>query len=411
MSKSWSGDVCALALDPECRHGLTVSCVRGTMVIRRARAARVSERLENTMSRVCSLFLSTILCPLVAGAGLLLAYEVTVQQTANAQILAPGGKKSDKTKRDRKRRDRKADKKKVECTAGRIVSKDTDGHCCWPGQAWNGEACVGLPTSCPDDWRVDHVHLSCIREGCTKGMTMVDDDHCCWPGQAYASGRDACVGRPSSCPKGYVVHAEGCNGDPDEDGIVGEADACMSEAEDIDGHLDEDGCPDLDRDEDGIADADDECPDEPEDDDGVEDDDGCPDEDGAQDTVIAEEQQTDDPIDVPETPDEQPEESSALMIAGWTTLGVGVAAVGTGVALHFVAESMRSDVSDAAVGTDDLGRPVTEGISQRDAFANERDANTFDTTGVILMSVGATLLPTADGTGTGGAAMTFTTTF
>jgi len=67
-------------------------------------------------------------------------------------------------------------------------------------------------------------------------------------------------------------------GDRDRDGLVDTIDDCPSEREDIDGHEDQDGCPDLDNDTDGIADAEDKCPDEPETTNGYEDEDGCPDE-------------------------------------------------------------------------------------------------------------------------------------
>ncbi|MGD8859367.1 MAG: OmpA family protein [Myxococcales bacterium] len=67
--------------------------------------------------------------------------------------------------------------------------------------------------------------------------------------------------------------------DSDGDGVDDEQDACPSELEDRDGHLDDDGCPDIDNDADGIDDVSDKCPDDAEDPDGFEDEDGCPDED------------------------------------------------------------------------------------------------------------------------------------
>lgn len=67
--------------------------------------------------------------------------------------------------------------------------------------------------------------------------------------------------------------------DTDGDGLADSRDGCPTEAEDLDGFQDEDGCPDGDNDEDGIADAQDGCPDEAEDIDGFQDEDGCPDED------------------------------------------------------------------------------------------------------------------------------------
>lgn len=63
--------------------------------------------------------------------------------------------------------------------------------------------------------------------------------------------------------------------DPDADGIVGDADACPTEAEDKDGFEDANGCPDADNDQDGVTDGSDKCPDAAEDKDGVRDVDGC----------------------------------------------------------------------------------------------------------------------------------------
>jgi len=69
----------------------------------------------------------------------------------------------------------------------------------------------------------------------------------------------------------------GLIGDPDGDGIFGMEDDCPNTAEDRDGFLDEDGCPEPDDDLDGVSDVVDRCPSEPEDRDGHEDRDGCPD--------------------------------------------------------------------------------------------------------------------------------------
>lgn len=68
----------------------------------------------------------------------------------------------------------------------------------------------------------------------------------------------------------------GFDDDSDGDGVGGQADACPEAAEDVDGHEDEDGCPDFDNDFDGVYDADDGCPEKAEDFDGFEDGDGCP---------------------------------------------------------------------------------------------------------------------------------------
>ena len=66
-------------------------------------------------------------------------------------------------------------------------------------------------------------------------------------------------------------------GDPDGDGIRGDADGCPDSPEDHDGFEDEDGCPDPDNDRDGIPDLVDLAPNLPEDYDGFEDHDGRPD--------------------------------------------------------------------------------------------------------------------------------------
>lgn len=64
--------------------------------------------------------------------------------------------------------------------------------------------------------------------------------------------------------------------DDDQDGLPNTVDRCPEAAEDADGFLDEDGCPDTDNDNDGILDVDDLCATTPEDADGFLDTDGCP---------------------------------------------------------------------------------------------------------------------------------------
>ncbi len=85
---------------------------------------------------------------------------------------------------------------------------------------------------------------------------------------------------------GYTMPAEEKAPDADGDGIQDDLDMCPTEAEDMDGFEDQDGCPDLDNDGDGIADADDKCPNDPEDIDGFEDEDGCPDPDNDGDGIL-----------------------------------------------------------------------------------------------------------------------------
>ena len=76
---------------------------------------------------------------------------------------------------------------------------------------------------------------------------------------------------------GMTWHFQVLAGDPDGDGIRGDADECPGRAEDFDGFEDDDGCPDLDNDGDGVPDLLDLAPLLPEDFDGFEDEDGRPD--------------------------------------------------------------------------------------------------------------------------------------
>lgn len=73
--------------------------------------------------------------------------------------------------------------------------------------------------------------------------------------------------------------------DTDGDGFLDAQDVCPTEPEDVDGTLDQDGCPDPDNDNDGIYDGSDSCPSAPEDPDQFEDENGCPDPDNDQDRV------------------------------------------------------------------------------------------------------------------------------
>ena len=70
--------------------------------------------------------------------------------------------------------------------------------------------------------------------------------------------------------------------DPDRDGIVGAADRCPTDAEDVDAFSDDDGCPDPDNDNDKVLDVADRCRDVP----GIVELEGCPDPDTDGDTVV-----------------------------------------------------------------------------------------------------------------------------
>lgn len=83
---------------------------------------------------------------------------------------------------------------------------------------------------------------------------------------------------------GISFHAN--RADRDGDGIFDSDDACPSEAEDMDGFEDLDGCPDPDNDGDGVLDVSDDCPAEAEDIDSFEDRDGCVDPDNDSDAIL-----------------------------------------------------------------------------------------------------------------------------
>jgi hypothetical protein len=114
---------------------------------------------------------------------------------------------------------------------------------------------------------------------CPPGLEVSPDTdgHCCWPGQAWSKGRNQCLGVPSRCPPGMTPKTDRCDAaDRDGDGLADPIDACVDAAEDPDGFADHDGCPDRDNDGDGIEDGVDQCRDSAEDVNGVGDDDGCP---------------------------------------------------------------------------------------------------------------------------------------
>jgi OOP family OmpA-OmpF porin len=96
---------------------------------------------------------------------------------------------------------------------------------------------------------------------------------------------------PDRCSSREFVEVAGppappVDGDTDGDGIKDSRDQCLVEPEDMDGYLDDDGCPDTDNDADGIADDKDKCPNQAEDFDGFQDEDGCPDPDNDNDGVL-----------------------------------------------------------------------------------------------------------------------------
>ena len=99
--------------------------------------------------------------------------------------------------------------------SGQVVTADTFGHCCWPGQAWSRsrKACIGVPTACPPGFVPQDE--ACLRS-CPKGQLVSADTrgHCCFPGQVYSQVRNMCVGTPSACPDGFVPGGETCTQAP-----------------------------------------------------------------------------------------------------------------------------------------------------------------------------------------------------
>jgi hypothetical protein len=49
-------------------------------------------------------------------------------------------------------------------------------------------------------------------EACPIGQVRSDDTqgHCCWPDQAWSSAHDRCIGKPS-CPKGLAARGDTCS--------------------------------------------------------------------------------------------------------------------------------------------------------------------------------------------------------
>lgn len=104
-----------------------------------------------------------------------------------------------------------------------------------------------------------------------------DDDGC----PDYDNDGDGIPDAMDKCPASppdIPVGPDGCpDNDIDGDGIPNDMDKCPEDPEDIDGFQDVDGCPDPDNDGDGIPDTVDTCPNEPETFNDFMDDDGCPD--------------------------------------------------------------------------------------------------------------------------------------
>lgn len=94
------------------------------------------------------------------------------------------------------------------CKEGTVVSADTQGHCCWAGQAWNGSQCIGKPTSCPEGYEITQEQQSCALTECPAGKARSKGSiGCCWPKQLYSKQQKRCIGLPH-CPAGMVSTAD-----------------------------------------------------------------------------------------------------------------------------------------------------------------------------------------------------------
>ena len=107
------------------------------------------------------------------------------------------------------------------CPEGQLRDASTDGRCCWLGQAYNHalSRCVGTPVACPTGLARDPVREACVdpellatKQGCQLGqvVTRNTQGHCCWVGQWWSNDLDRCVGEPHDCPDGMDPGDEMC---------------------------------------------------------------------------------------------------------------------------------------------------------------------------------------------------------
>ncbi len=79
---------------------------------------------------------------------------------------------------------------------------------------------------------------------CKDGQSLIDGAHCCWPGQSWSPTSNACEGVPR-CEQGFEAVGGRCLPlDQDHDGVPDVRDRCPTQAEEINGFRDDDGCPD-----------------------------------------------------------------------------------------------------------------------------------------------------------------------
>lgn len=101
------------------------------------------------------------------------------------------------------------------CPSGQQITRKTNGQCCWPGQSSNGPGapCVGIPSSCPQGYKLNDATETCTLLPCHGGrVRMPDGQHCCWQGQAWDSDQNQCVGNQITCDlqRGFYLDHQEC---------------------------------------------------------------------------------------------------------------------------------------------------------------------------------------------------------
>jgi formylglycine-generating enzyme required for sulfatase activity len=110
------------------------------------------------------------------------------------------------------------------CELGRVRSADTAENCCYPGQVWASERCVGLlaPEACPAGYALTPDRQSCQELRCEQGKLHLGLGHCCWAGQGWSNAASRCVGVPQ-CPSSLSAQDEDCVKPASRSSMVGYA--------------------------------------------------------------------------------------------------------------------------------------------------------------------------------------------
>src|SRR5262249_54093642 len=105
-----------------------------------------------------------------------------------------------------------ADAPQQPCANGQTITAETKGHCCFLAQVWSESrnSCVGIP-QCPEGFVVEGELCKKGVPECGYGQQRNADTqgHCCYPGQAWSPAGQACIGLPA-CPQGTMAQGETC---------------------------------------------------------------------------------------------------------------------------------------------------------------------------------------------------------